>query len=434
MSATFHSHPAQTYVPANQPLMYVIKDTGGAVASDIRFWVKVKETTNTTTEIAKIYLTPNASSRAVFDLSSIVKDRLETDHLEPDGSGTLWDSTNKVNYSTNATRKYTVETGTFDGSANTESGAQATKVIFLVNGSQQIRDGLHPSFDGYYPTASAKKTWLTERTPNASGFLNLYHDDSDKGVMAFIHDNTIINGVDAVVDYSIHSSDGTQLAASNAVISSSGGLALSNSNYSQKIHYLGFAPSSLNFGSANPSNHPTWSFYYLWLTNVGGSTRVSPYITVNKKCGILKNQRVQIAYANRLGGWDTLTFEGNTDKTLNVESKPYHKVLGDYNGDTYTFDPSDRTSVPYQVTAKTSYTLRNQNFTIEENFLLEGLLKSEKVYMRYGVSADNVGGINDRGKWLPVLVDTKSLIIRDKPQSQIFDVTLNVTLAQESRC
>ena len=42
------------------------------------------------------------------------------------------------------------------------------------------------------------------------------------------------------------------------------------------------------------------------------------------------------------------------------------------------------------------------------------------------------GGLSTQ--WLPVLVDTNSLVIRDKVESRIFDVSLDVTLAQETRC
>ena len=66
--------------------------------------------------------------------------------------------------------------------------------------------------------------------------------------------------------------------------------------------------------------------------------------------------------------------------------------------------------------------------------MLEGLMMSDNVYMRYGDSTSIVGGMTDRDKWLPVLVDTNSLVIRDKGESRIFDVSLDVTLAQETRC
>jgi len=431
MAAQFDSAPSETYMPANQYLMYTISDTGGAVSASHRFIVRVVR--GASTEIAKLYLTANTNNKAHFDLSSIVKDLLTTDHLQSDGTGTLWEMPNVVDHSLLGTDKFSVNIGTFNGSSETLD--EATKVIYLTNGSQQIREGLHPDFSQYYPSGTGKKSWLTERTPNASDFINFDFADNDEGCIAFLHDSTIINGIDTEINYSIHSANGTMLESEVATITSVGGNALTATDYAQKLHFTGLAPASLKFTSSKlPANQPTWAFYYLWLTNTGGSTRVSSFIQVNKGCGVIKNQRVQIAYANRLGGWDYLTFDGNTSKNITTQNKPYYKALGDYDAATYTFDPSDRTSVPYQITSENKYTLRAQNFSIEENFMLEGLMMSDNVYMRYGDSTSIVGGMTDRDKWLPVLVDTTSLVIRDKVESRIFDVSLEVTLAQESRC
>ncbi len=430
MAAQFDSHPAETYMPANQPLIYTISDTGGAVSASHRFVVRVVQ--GASNEIAKVYLTANTNNKAHFDLSSIVKGLLTTDHLQSDGTGTLWDMTTKVDHSFTGTAKFTVHLRTFNGS--TETSDEASKSIYLVNGSQQIREGLHPDFSTYYPTASTKKVWLSERTPSATGFLKFEFATKDEGVIAWIHDSTIISGIDTKVQYALHAPDGNLIGSDSATISSDGGNTLASTAYGQKVHFTGLAPASLNFNSSFLPANNEWGFYYIWLTNTAGNVRCSSYIYVVNKCGIIKNQRVQIAYANRLGGWDYLTFDGNTSKKVTTQNKPYYKALGDYDAATYTFDPSDRTSVPYQITSENKYTLRAQNFGVEENFMLEGLMMSDNVYMRYGDSTSIVGGMTDRDKWLPVLVDTNSLVIRDKVESRIFDVSLDVTLAQETRC
>jgi hypothetical protein len=431
MAAQFDSHPAETYMPANQPLIYTISDTGGAVNASHRFVVEVVR--GASTDIAKVYLTANTNNKAHFDLSSIVKDLLTTDHLQSDGSGTLWEMSTIVDHSLTGTAKFTVKIGTFNGS--TETLNQASKSIYLVNGSQQIREGLHPDFSTYYATGSTKKVWLTERTPDSVGKIQFDFADEDEGVIAWIHDSNIISGIDAKVSYVLLNSSNSVLATASLSVSGNGGNGLTSTAYGQKLHFTGLAPASLKFtSSALPANNPTWAYYVLLLTNSAGNVSASMAIQVNKKCGIIKNQRVQIAYANRLGGWDYLTFDGNTSKKVTAQNKPYYKALGDYDAAAYTFDPSDRTSVPYQITSENKYTLRAQNFGVEENYMLEGLMMSDNVYMRYGDSTSIVGGMTDRDKWLPVLVDTTSLVIRDKVESRIFDVSLEVTLAQESRC
>ena len=441
MAAQFDSHPAETYMPANQPLIYTISDTGGAVSASHRFVVEVVR--GASTDIAKVYLTANTNNKAHFDLSSIVKDLLTTDHLQSDGTGTLWEMPTVVDHSFTGTAKFTVKIGTFNGS--TETTNEASKSIYLVNGSQQIREGLHPDFSTYYPTSTSVKSWLTERTKDSTsmsvagtvidGAIRYKFADEDEAVAAWIHDDTVISGLDTRVGYVLYDSSNTILQATAATIASSGGNALASTAYGQKLHFTGLAPASLKFSSSNlPSNNPTWAYYLLYLDSGGFTQRRSHIFRVDKDCGIYKNQRVQIAYANRLGGWDYLTFDGNTSKKVTTQNKPYYKALGDYDAAAYTFDPSDRTSVPYQITSENKYTLRAQNFGVEENFMLEGLMMSDNVYMRYGDSTSIVGGMTDRDKWLPVLVDTNSLVIRDKVESRIFDVSLDVTLAQETRC
>ena len=73
-------------MPANQPLSYTFSDTGGAGSASHRFVVRVVQ--GASNEIAKVYLTANTNNKAHFDLSSIVKGLLTTDHLQRDGTGT----------------------------------------------------------------------------------------------------------------------------------------------------------------------------------------------------------------------------------------------------------------------------------------------------------------------------------------------------------
>ena len=89
-------------------------------------------------------------------------------------------------------------------------------------------------------------------------------------------------------------------------IVSDGGNALNSTNYDEKLHFTGLAPASLRFTSTNlPShaNNSSWTFYLLWLADNSG-TRKSKYIRVYKDCGVYKNERVQIAYANDRD-WET---------------------------------------------------------------------------------------------------------------------------------
>tara|TARA_R100000329_G_scaffold146037_1_gene132189 strand:- start:1145 stop:2461 length:1317 start_codon:yes stop_codon:yes gene_type:complete len=438
MAAQFDSAPAETYVPANQVLMYTISDDGGAVSASHRFIVVVFENA---TQIAKLYLTANTNNKAHFDLSQIVKHRLKVDNNISDGTLSIFDMAAKIDHSTVGTRRFRVRIGTFDGTSETLN--EASKYIYLVDGTQQISEGLHPSFAKYYPTGTSFKGWLTERWDDKevsgqgiNSAVDYYFADNDEGVVAWIHDDTVISGDDERVYYQLYNDAGTLGTLDFHRISSDGGNTLADTNYDQKLHFTGLAPASLRFTSTNlPShaNNSSWTYYLLWLADTSAN-RKSKYIRVYKDCGVYKNERVQIAYANRLGGWDYLNFDGNADKLETVENKPFYKQLGDYDAATFSFATTARNKEPYQITAKQSYTLKSNSFKKEEFYQLEGLLRSSNVFMRYGDSDSDTSFLIDRDKWLPVIVDTKSLTIRDKAQSRIFDVSVKVTLAQDIRC
>jgi len=431
MAAQFDSNPAELYTLANQILIYAISDDGGTVASTHRFIVQVFENT---TEIAKLYLTANTNSKAFFDLSSIVRERVKVDSNDYAQSETVHDIED-VTPSKYGTRKFQVKVGTYDGSS--ETLAEATKTIYLVDGTFQIRDSQVPSFGNYYPTTLAapyNKSWLTERWADkyqqaTNDTVDYYFADEDEGVAAWIHDSNIISGIDDKVYLALFNDSG-MIGYSDHTITSLGGEALTSTDYDKKVHYIGIAPASVGWASNLPSANPDWTYYLIRLQD--NRDQCSKYLRVYRDCGTSKNQRVQIAYANRLGGWDYLAFEGNAEKTETVQNKTYNKALGDWDASTFTFLKSARTVQPYQITAKTKYKLKAYGWNKENYYQLQGLLQSENVMMRYSSGDDKE--LNDRKSWLPVVVTTKSSVIRDKEQSQIFDVSIEVELAQDIRC
>ena len=438
MAAQFDSAPGETYLPAKQTLMYTLSDSGGAVGTSHRFIVQVFENT---TEIGKLFLVANGNNKAFFDLSKFVQNRLTLDHTINTGTSSIFDMAADIDHSITGTNKYQVKIGTFDGT--TETLAEATKVVYLVDGTQQISEGLHPSFAKYYPQGTSFKSWLTERWDNKevsgegiNSAIDYYFADNDEGVIAWIHDNTVISGLDTRVYYQLYNDAGTLGSLDFHRIVSDGGNALNATDYNEKIHFTGLAPASLRFTSTNlPShaNNSSWTFYLLWLAD-DSANRKSKYIRVNKDCGVYKNERVQIAYSNRVGGWDYLNFDGNAVKQENVTNKPFYKILGDFNASTFSYSPTDRNLENYQITSKNLYTLKSNSFRKEEFYQLEGLLRSDNVFMRYGDSDSDTSFLIDRDKWLPVTVNTKSLQINDKEQSRVFDVSLVVELAQDIRC
>lgn len=437
MSAQIFAAPSETFLPVNQTLMYSLQDSGGSVASTHRFIVQVFEYTAATTEveIAKLYVTANTVSKAYFDLSAIVKERVKLDTLPMAGSttGSVHNMSTQFSSSTQGVQKYKVSVGTFNGTS--ESLAEATKLIYVVQGAEQISAGLFPSFAEYYPTSTSVKGMLTDRWADgkivsAGDSIDFQFADTDEGCLATIQNPAVVGGATTLLHYQLYSAAGV-IATQILSINGSGGV-VTPSDPRNSILFTGIAPMSLRFPAADlPSANPTWISYTLWFSNTNQTVRYGKWIKVLRNDGACKNIRAQIAFVNSVGGWDYLAFDGNAKKTETTENKPYTKSLGNVSNSTYTFAPTDRTTQAYQVTSKMSYNLKATGFTPQEYTLVESMMKSDNVMMRYGTTDAN---IPERGKWLPVMLKTNSLEIQDKQQTGLLDISIDVELAQEIRC
>lgn len=407
------------FMPVNQPLIYTISDTGSAPD---RF---VVQTFEDGTEISKVYLTPNNSSKSFFDLSAIVKERVNVDDkIRAETETLLGYKTQAITTGRNGAKKYEVKVGSFSGSTETLNQDNAT--IYLIDGAQQLSDGLHPSFSDYYATASTKKVWLTDREVDADGIIHVYAREEDEGCFAWIHDSNVISGADTIVDYRIYNGS-TLMASANYTITSNGGQALSASDNNQKIHYLLGYPANINGWAASaqkPSTNTGWTHYDIFLES--GSATMSRKLRVHNLEGSLKNKNTQLAWTNSVGGWDSVTFTGRTETTDMVKKKPYLSTVGKWGASAYTFLPQARERTEFQVSAETRFKLRRSDFTFEEIRILRYALRSNNVMMRFTECGS--GDI-----WMPVIVDSKSFVVKEA-FSGMFTVQMNVTKAQSVKC
>jgi len=416
MAAQIDSFPDKIR-PDNQPLIFTISD---GVSTPDRYIVQVEEDG---TEIAKLYLTPNTAGVVHFDLSEIVRDRVKVDDKERDESDTIHiQKATAFTTGRNGLKQYEVKVGTYDGTS--ESLDDDNESVYLVDGSEQIIDGLHPFFKSFYPTVTSAISWLTDRR-SVSQVLEVKADDDDFGVGAFLNDSTIIGGTATKVAYELYQG-GTMVSSEDFDIDVANGAQLPGAtDINQKITYMGIFPQNLKGyvqSGSRPSDFPDWTHYNLRLETAAGVTRSST-IKVVKECDPFKHDLTQLAWTNSNGGWDYLKFEGRTLKTLKTESKMYKKALGDWDDTTYTFIKQARDSQPYQVVGMQSYELKSVNFTTNELELLQYALRSDNAMVRIGA----------KGVWFPVNLDTKTYKV-ETSVSRITSVSFNVTQAQAIRC
>ena len=164
-----------------------------------------------------------------------------------------------------------------------------------------------------------------------------------------------------------------------------------------------------------------WTRYEIVFRNNLTSNISNKYI-VHKDCRPYKHDPVQLAWANTVGGWDYLRFDGRNIRTVNSETKMYRKTIGSYGATAFGFNAWDRQDTPYHVTAREQYALRNQFFTASERDLLQYAFRSRNVMFRVGT-----------GSWLPCNIQTNSYTVQPAA-SKLFEVSFNIELAQEIRC
>ena len=99
---------------------------------------------------------------------------------------------------------------------------------------------------------------------------------------------------------------------------------------------------------------------------------------------------VRLHFLNRLGGYDSFTFDLLNTFTSNIERKEYRQNLGGFVGSTYSYDIKDRSATIFDTQIKTTQVLNSNWITDTEAGWLEQLLTSPDVYMEVGTQLQAV--------------------------------------------
>lgn len=422
MAVQLTLEPDDDITVCNQHLLYELFDSA---ATPDRYIVQVYEAADIFagdgTSIAKIYITPNAVNRGVFDLSDIVGNRLlPAETISYQGNekfahdlGVLENPTS----TSKSVRKYTVKAGVLNGGTETfPNNAAANAVVFLMGGAFQIADGRHPSFSQYYTDAIANtaKAWLTNM-PNNSQVIEKYMADEDQG-RAQIMQHTLMG----VTSYLNQIRYNLYRPGTNTVLATKTITVTTQISYPAAVRYVPIGPANLaNF------------FGNLWDNSWGrveitplsaGSTQLGAKLIIYRDCRPLKHQPVQLAWTNTVGGWDLLRFDSRAPKTIQKNEKRYRKDPLDWQSVGPNWNTWDRGTTTFQNEGKIRFTLNHEQFTADERALLEYCMRSKRVYYRYGT--------ND---WAPCVVDTNSLVI-EPAGSRMYRVSLTIEDANPVRC
>jgi len=411
MATEITSSPAEDLWPVGQYLVWTMDDDGGSTPD--RFIVQVLRSTSPASvgsEQAKLFLVPNASDVAHFDLSKIARGILEFP-LSKDGVAihSVQDAGKVFNCDELCLLKFTVRVGAYNGT--TETLNQDSSEVFLLNGTEQTSSGLLPSFAAYYPTASTQKAWLTD-LPLVDNKITLEMGDEDEAVMMFVNTNSLgtTTSMDRV-SYIGYNAAGS--VADSVTITVADATTVTKNN----LYALPIGPAAwthMGMGTDVVEIRCT-------LGNPGGANSRT-LVVKNNSCRPLKHEATQLAWINTRGGWDYLRFDGRAPLNVSTTSKEYRKNVGTYGEAAFTIASNVQQYDTFGKVGKEAYTLTEQAFTASQREILQYLMRSPVVQMRTGT-----------GPWEPCLVRTNSLQI-EPAGSQLYKVSLNVELARDIRC
>ncbi|WP_395652524.1 hypothetical protein [Brevundimonas sp.] len=127
-----------------------------------------------------------------------------------------------------------------------------------------------------------------------------------------------------------------------------------------------------------------------------------------------KHTPVRLHFLNRLGGYDSFTFDLLNTFTSNIERKEYRQNLGGFVGSTYTYDIKDRSATIFDTQIKTIQILNSNWITDTEAGWLEQLMTSPDVYVEVGTQLQAVN-----------ITDT-SYTQKKTVNDQLFNLTITI--------
>jgi len=415
MAARIFDDPGFDVRPAGQPLIFSIDDTG---TTPDRFVVIVKRsnvyTGGTPVHVAKFYLTPNTEGVAFFDLSPIAESILEfplkAGSTVVHKTATLADAMDGLTM-----QRFQVQVARYNN--GTEGSVDDTEEVIVTNGTQQIADGLHPSFNDYLWGNDVG--FLTERPVVSNVITHRARRDEDL-VVSFIDGDDI--GEARAGTYDLRQ---TYVSTTGTTFTQVVGILPTGTDVTEMLLQIPIGGPNLeaNYASIPFTLEDTaYIDTFLYRSDTPGQIGNAYRVVFDDTRGC-RNTATQVAWLNTKGGWEYLRFDSRAPKQISVEGKTYRKTIGTYGEATFSFDPAGSQYDTFAKTGKEQFTLQENFFDAGERALLDSLMKSRLVQIRR----------MDEDVWKPVTVKTNSLTIQPAG-SQFYNVSLTVEIAQDVRC
>ena len=473
------------FVACNSPLVYVVKESDGAItgAAKFRYIVQVQiSTTNSgaLSTIAKLKLHKNRGGVAIVDVHKIVRTYLETQQYNVASTTNSIHSIGVSNaatpFSNNGSQAVAIRilggyekassqtaapveelapTGTYTTNiavgipATTPYTKTATNFGGLDNGTQFplkyfINDASNEDDYGFLTNAP---TVQFVRGSSTSG------DNVDEGTICFKKGKNASSSIVTVGEKLEHiaiqyfNSAGTLIAGTSggatvhffANTNTNGGATAAQSTTVQKaILYFGCGTKNLQTQSlstlARPSNFSNWAYYRIFgCTSADIADRCTKYYNFyrygsgatvdDRHQSCTRYDNVRLAWRNRLGSWDYMNFRGKSIESVDITSEEMESVPGSWDSALYSYDNWERGK-------ETLFTEAKRKLTINSDWLNE----DEAVWLEELFTSTDVQILADNSVVYPVVIANKNYTKKTSVNNKIkIQYTVNLEYANKVR-
>ena len=176
-------------------------------------------------------------------------------------------------------------------------------------------------------------------------------------------------------------------------------------NDSQRLLYFGCGPANLEAQdentSARPSNFTDWAYYKIYGQDAATNVVSDSYYFIKQDASCKGYKVRRLAWRNSLGCFDYFNFKMKSTQTLDIERDEYQTMLGNFNGEMYSYDNFERGKRVRRTSAVLKETINTDWIYEEDAQLLEGLIMSTNVQI-----VENA----DTTYTVPVMITDKSII------------------------
>jgi len=163
-----------------------------------------------------------------------------------------------------------------------------------------------------------------------------------------------------------------------------------------------------NEGNIIPS---TTAYYTIETRGASGSSIPVRYNIVDV---CTKYESYRIHFLNKLGGFDSFTFDLLSRENNTIERKKYRRNLGAYSGATYVYNDLQRSNIIYDTQVNETMVLNSNWITDAEAVWLEELLSSPITYME---SANGIEVIN---------ITDSAYEVKKRVNDKLFNLQINI--------